>query len=79
MLFRSGRVELAITTKDGNRHEIIDVPRSSLRFLISRFKRVNSTFSLPTGISAANVKTIHIIITVTDMEPATFDFPFVIS
>ena len=75
----NGRVGLAVTTKDGDRHEITDVSRSSLRFLISRFKRVNTTFTLPDGVSPDKVKTVHILITVAEMESATFDFPFILS
>ena len=71
----NGRATLTISTKNGEKHEITDVSRSSLRFIISRYKRINATFNLPEGIRADDVETVHITINTANMVPATFSFP----
>lgn len=72
----NGRVHLHISTKTDSKVEITQINRDSLRFLINRFKKVNTTFSLPPAIQPDDVTTVHLTVTAEKVPDITFDFPF---
>ena len=72
----NGRVSLAVGAKDGTRHDVTQVSRDTLRFIINRYKRVNTTFSLPDGLSVEDVTQLFLTITADDQNSITYAFPF---
>lgn len=72
----NGRVFLYVSTKSGAKHEITQVSRDSLRFLINRFKKVTTTFALPDDVQPADAATLHVMITAEKIPDITYDFPF---
>ena len=72
----NGRVNLAVGARDGTRHDVTQVSRDTLRFIINRYKRVNTTFSLPDGLSVEDVSQLFLTITADDQNSITYAFPF---
>ncbi len=72
----NGRVNLAVGTKNGDRHEVTQVSRDTLRFIINRYKRVNTSFILPDGVSADDVTQLFLTVVADDQSPVTYAFSF---
>ena len=70
----NGRVLVAIATKSGDRHEITQINRDHLRFIINRYKRVNTSFSLPENIQAEDVARLFLTVTLEDQPSVTYTF-----
>lgn len=70
-----GRITLAVTDADGKSHEITDVKRAALRFLIKNYKKIDTTFGLPDSIRTAKVESVNVTVNAKNMEPATFSYP----
>ena len=71
----NGRVELAVGTKSGARHEITQVNRNALRFIINRYKRVNTSFTLPTDLKPEDITELLLTVTAEDQPDVTYSFP----
>lgn len=72
----NGRVRLAVATKTGSRHDITDVNRDTLRFVINRFKKVTTAFSLPGDMETADAATLYVTVTAEDVPDVTYRFSF---
>ena len=72
----NGRISLGISTKAGARHDIADVNRDTLRFVINRFKKVTTTFSLPDDVRATDVEMLYITIAAENLPDITYRFSF---
>lgn len=72
----NGRVHLHVSTKTDSKIEITQINKDSLRFLINRYKKVNTTFTLPPEIQPDDVTTVHLTVTAEKVPDITFDFPF---
>lgn len=72
----NGRVEVAIITKSGPRHEITQVNRNALRFIINRYKRVNTHFVLPGDIQPEDIAKLLLTVAAEDQPAITYTFPF---
>lgn len=77
----NGRVLVYVATKDGTRHEISQVNRNALRFIINNYKRVNTNFTLPTEVAAEEVSRLFLTVTNVKVEnqpeipDVTYAFP----
>ncbi|MCC8193561.1 MAG: hypothetical protein LIP28_02815 [Deltaproteobacteria bacterium] len=71
----NGRVHVAIGTKSGERVDITQISRDSLRFIINRYKRVNTEFVLPGDIRAEDVTSLYLTVTAEDQSNVTYTFP----
>ncbi len=71
----NGRVLVAVATTDGKRHEVTQVNRDQLRFIINRYKRVNTSFVLPDDLETDNVNRLFLTITAEDQPSVTYAFP----
>ena len=71
----NGRVTLSIATKDGEKHEVTQVNRDALRFIINRYKRVNTNFVLPPDLQADDVAQLLLTVTAEDQPAITYTFP----
>lgn len=72
----NGRIRLAVATTNGARHEITEVSRDSLRFIINRYKKVSTVFSLPDDIRAADADVLYVTVTADDVPDVTYRFSF---
>lgn len=71
----NGRVSVAIATKGGESHEITQISRDSLRFIINKYKRVNTSFVLPADLPADDVDRLLLTVTAEDQPSVTYTFP----
>lgn len=71
----NGRVQIAIATRNGERHEVTQVNRDSLRFIINKYKRVNTSFVLPADIQPEDVGSLFLTVTAEDQPSVTYSFP----
>lgn len=71
----NGRVNIVIATKDGKSHEITQINRDSLRFIINKYKRVNTNFVLPGDIQSDDVDRLLLTVTAEDQPSVTYAFP----
>lgn len=70
----NGNVRLAIMTKSGARHDISDVNRDTLRFIINRYKKVITTFTLPPDVQSEDVATLYVTVIADSVPEATYAF-----
>lgn len=70
----NGRVVVSVGTQDGKTHEITQVNKNALRFIINNYKRVSTRFSLPNGVQTEDVKTLHLKITAEDQPAISYSF-----
>lgn len=71
----NGRVHLAVSTKSGDRIEITQTNRDTLRFIINNYKRVATEFALPDPAKAEDVARLHLTVTAENQPPVTYSFP----
>ena len=71
----NGRVSLSISTRSGARHDITQVNRDTLRFLINRYKKVTTAFTLPNDVSIEDARTLNITVTAENVPVVTYSFP----
>lgn len=70
----NGRVQVSVGTKSGERHEITQINRDALRFIINRYKRVNTNFVLPGDIQTEDVDRLFLTVTAEDQPTVTYSF-----
>lgn len=70
----NGRVTVAVGAKNGIRHEITQINRDTLRFIINRYKRVNTSFTLPDDLNPDDVSQLYLTVTADDQPAVTFTF-----
>ena len=71
----AGVVQLSLVTKEDEIHEIV-VPRHDMLFQINYYKRMNTAFPLPEGVSLADIKSILLKISANGKELQTENIPF---
>ena len=71
----NGRANLAVVKKNGDVHEVTNVERDDLRFLISRYKKIITNFSLPADVAASDVGAVQVSIDSDGFAPLVERFP----
>ena len=72
----AGNVQLSLMTKDNEIHDIA-VPRHDMLFQIKFYKRMNTAFPLPEGVSLKDIKSLLLKISANgkDLQTETIPFP----
>lgn len=72
----AGNIQLSLMTKDNEIHDIA-VPRHDMLFQIKFYKRMNTAFPLPEGVSLKDIKSILLKISANgkDLQTETIPFP----
>ncbi len=72
----AGNVQLSLMTKDNKMHDIA-VPRHDMLFQIKFYKRMNTAFPLPEGVSLKDIKSLLLKISANgkDLQTETIPFP----
>ncbi len=72
----AGNVQLSLMTKDNEIHDI-SVPRHDMLFQIKFYKRMNTAFPLPEGVSLKDIKSLILKISANgkDLQTETIPFP----
>jgi cytoskeletal protein RodZ len=71
----NGRITVAVSTKSGDRQEITQINRDSLRFIINNYKRVSTEFVLPGDVKTEDITRLHLTVVAEDQPSITYSFP----